>query len=441
MKRLTTLKSQKGYSVPELLLVAGIVLMISSIFLAGVKSFSEQGKKVNATILALSLQSSFQAALKDVSNYPPDVQAILHDKTAEYSSLTFKSTWRSLSSAESAPVAEDLFKFGSSRGFNLNKDILEANDPTAVVQLYSKIQLVSDGTAPYPIYKVGYRVVFSDKKIPHLGSPLAQGQALDEFNDDDYLETLPHELYMGKSRTTDGVIGQVQCDPLVDVGIHGFNRDTGSPICIEKIYGPVLPKSFPRSLGFVEGYYGEDSLGKKPHITMSYEAFKPFRPPLNYIFNKITTSAFDPQVTSPGGLIQYVFIYRKNSPFYSGGTTTGMNTLTAKCPVQHYRVSRTSGVCRIVGSPIPIPGSGQCVREELPPDPVPPGWSPGTYTEPCDPNCSGSRLITETVVGTNVLCQYQAAACPNGGRHTAQLELMTSSSDCTLSVPEFRQAD
>lgn len=421
---LKLLRSQKGYSLPELLMAAAIILMISSIVLAGLKAFSEQRRKVNVTLLALSLQSSLQASFKDLDNYPQEMQNILKNGTEEYESISFKSGWN----AEESTLPTDDRTFvtiGKNVSFNLKKEQLPLNDPKGVIRLYTKIQQIPKSTTvPFPLYKIGYRIVFNDKKIPHIGSPLMKDQEPEEFNETDFLETIPHELYMGKSRGKGETQGLVQCDPNIDIGIHGFDRDTGAPICIEKIYGDAPPKSFPRTLSFVEGYYGDDNIGSKPHVTMNYRPFNPFRPPPNYIFQKINTLAMDPDGPKTG--IRYVFIYKKNVQFFKAHTDWGR--ATAKCPTSFYKAAKTSGICQIVGEKA-IPGSCPAYDEK--------GNAIGSV--PCSPNCARGNNISYSGGGNTVTCTFVRPNCPNGGSWDAQLRVIQSPSDCTLSVPETQE--
>lgn len=424
--RIKFLNSQKGYSLPELLLAAGIVLMISSIVLAGVKAFTEQRKKVNTTLMALSMQSSLQAALKDYDNYPQAVQNILKMGTEDYKNLEYKSTWANENPDDKTP--NSFFTLGKSASFDLKKNIYDVNNPKGVIRLYTQIRKIAPGpTNSFPIYKVGYRIVFLDSRIPHLGSPLAENQALDNFADSDYIETISHDLYMGKSGNDQG---KVQCDPSVDVGIHGFSRDTGEPICIEKIYGSAPPKSFPRSIEFVPGYYGESSIALKPHLTLNYVPFRSFPAKENYIFQKINTLAADP--IGPMSGISYVFVYKKYANFYTGIPLSDWGSVTAKCPTSYYAAARTSGFCtvgetkKIRGKcPVEIPGAN-------PTDP------PQISMEDCDPDCGPGSNITYSGGGKSVTCTYNPPQCPNGGSHMAKVTVNPSASDCILTEPETK---
>lgn len=431
--RIKFLNSQKGYSLPELLLAAGIVLMISSIVLAGVKAFSEQRKKINITMMALSLQSSIQSAIKDIENYPEapiNIQELLKTGADEYKELSFKSNWR-LENNDEENADRSLFTVGKNIAFDSKKNVLEDfADPKAVLRLYSQIlQIPASSKGSFPLYRIGYRIVFADPKIPHLGSPLAEDQELSEFANGDFTELIPHDLYMGKSRGTD--LGNVTCDARYDIGIHGFQRDTGAPICIEKINGPALPKSFPRRLSFVEGYYGDFDLNRKPYVTMDYVQFRSYTPPPNYIFQRIDTRAFDPEGGSPSG-ITYVFIYKRTVNFYNGIPLTGINSVTAKCPTSYYRAQRTSGICTIAGTtkimgscPIEVPGA-------TPDDP------PTMTTGPCDPDCAPGTNIGYTSGGNSVTCTFNPPRCPNGGSHSANLQVNTSNDDCIITEPETK---
>lgn len=231
---------------------------------------------------------------------------------------------------------------------------------------------------------------------------------------------------MGKNRGED--VGQVNCDPNVDLGIHGFSRDTGAPICIEKIYGTAPPKSFARHISFVEGYYGDSDIGVKPHVEMIYVPFRSYTPPQNYIFQKIDTKSFDPQ-GDPSG-ITYVFIYKKYSPFYTGGMTTGTNSVTAHCPKSFYRAQNTTGFCSIT-SIQSIPGT--CTVA------VPDSDPPATTTVSCAPDCPAGNDITYSDGGSSVTCTYNPPSCPNGGSYSATLTFSSSSADCILSEPETKR--
>ncbi len=424
--RIKFLDSQKGYSLPELLLAAGIVLMISSIVLAGVKAFTEQRKKVNITLMALSMQSSLQAALKDYDNYPQAVQNILKMGTEDYKNIEYKSTWANEDTDDK--TFSPFFTLGKSVSFDLKKKTYDVNSAKGVIRLYTDIRKIDPGANnSFPVYKVGYRIVFVDSKIPHLGSPLAENQDFDDFADSDYIETISHDLYMGKSGNDQG---KVQCDPAVDVGIHGFNRDTGDPICIEKIYGSAPPKSFPRSIEFVPGYYGEGSVAVKPHLTLNYIPFRSFTPPNNYIFQRINTHAYDPQ-GSPAG-ITYVFIYKKYANFYTGIPLSDWGSVTAKCPTSYYAAARTSGFCT-VGETKEIYGTKLIeIPAANPSDP------PTYQSVPDRPDCPAGNNITYSGGGKSVTCTYNPPRCPNGGSFSAKVTVNTSASDCILTEPETR---
>lgn len=135
MKKNRYLNSEKGYSLPELLLAAGIILMISSIVLAGIKAFSEQKKKVNVTLMALSLQSALHASIKEMENYPEPVQDILKDGVDGYESLEYKSNWRSDDPVGAAN--RTLFKIGQNVSFNLKKESLPVDSPKGLLRLYT----------------------------------------------------------------------------------------------------------------------------------------------------------------------------------------------------------------------------------------------------------------------------------------------------------------
>lgn len=424
--RIKFLNSQKGYALPELLLAAGIVLMISSIVLAGVKAFTEQRKKVNVTLMALSMQSSLQAALQDYDNYPQAVQNVLKMGTEEYKNIEFKSTWTNESSDNRIP--NSFFTLGKSVSFDLKKNIYDVNNPKGILRLYTKIRKIAPGTTnSFPLYKVGYRIVFLDSRIPHLGSPLAENQAVDDFSDSDYIETISHDLYMGKSGNDQG---KVQCDPAVDIGIHGFSRDTGAPICIEKIYGSAKPKTFPRTIEFVPGYFGENSIALKPHLTLNHVPFRTFTPPNNYIFQRINTHAFDPNGPTSG--ITYVFVYKKYATFYTGIPLTNWGSVTAKCPTSYYAVARTSGFCSL-GETKAVPGRRTVEIPGATPS-APPTYE--TVEEP--PNCGPGSNITYSGGGKSATCTYNPPRCPNGGSFIAKVTVNTSPSDCILTEPETK---
>lgn len=428
------LTSHRGYSLPELMVAAGIVLMISTIVLTGIKAFSEQKKKINTTVLALSLQSNLHAAIKDLDNYPKPVQDILKGHLPNYDKISYASSWRT--SDLSSNADRTFFTTGVPVAFNLKKEPVAIDDPTAVLNLYTQIKSLNDPSSKFSIYKMAYRIVFTDKKIPNLGAPLSASQAADQFQDTDFTETIPHEFYMGKNKIVGNTIGNVQCDPNVDIGIHGFNRDSGAPICIEKIYGDQPPKSFPRSLYFSEGTYADNQLGVKPHMGISYVLFKTYKPPQNYIFASIDTLAFDPASTTTG-LIKYVFVYKKFSPFYSGGPAQGLNTISKYCPTKYYSVNKTSGICNIAST---IPHNGTCTRD-VPANPNDPDAGTVTETYSCAPDCQASSQLKEAGAGSVFQCTFSPTHCPNGGSWEAMLSVSSSSEDCKINVDEFQYSN
>lgn len=416
--------NQDGYTFIEILIAAGII-MASLLAISALSYFIGQQKKlINTTHMALSLESSLTAALRDPLNYPGQIQQKLKSGTLNPSDWDLRAHWRVGQDGQS--TEESFFRF-STPLYIKNDKTLVASESEADLMMIAQLKMIPpDSQNPSPRYKVAYRLVFLDFDVQPIGSPVAN-QNLTGFLDADFTTSINEALYLGRLRAnSNGQIGQVECNPTLYAGINGFNRNSGAPHCIRKFDPTPVPKSFINNTAFLSG---NPSVGIEPSLSINWKGFRSCPSYPDYVLSRVDTRALDPRFS--GTPLRHVFAYKSRVGFYTGAATTGYNSLTGYCPKQKYRVRRSSNLCQVSFEVAMMGKRLDCTQTST----TPPQETCSEIPEA--PNCSPGS-ITENAQQNTVTCQYSTVTCPNGGSWKAKLTINNTGNDCEIIVPEFK---
>ncbi len=402
-------KSNRGFTLVEILVALSIFLIVS---LGAGSSFyliAQQKKQSELVHSALLLYNSAFTAIRDPENFNDQLKSHLYKN--DLSPSLIKIDFHSMGPSNANPPEKRLlFTLGQAPSyFDQNNNKIQSTDITAAsFALYSALKI--DTSGPIPTYRIGIRIVFLNSDRPPIGPVLVDPINPNNFSDNQFWFQIPEHIYSPKTFLAD----DLKCDPDYFIAINGFNKKSGAPHCILKYSSAPQTKAFPDSIEFYSGSYSGANY-KHASLDVRWQSMKKCTPPENYLFNSIDTSILDPRFNT--GQNTYVFIYKKNVPFFKA--QTGANKATASCPKNFYRAQGSvASSCSMQITAY----DGTCQ------DSVGNNYS-------CAPDCSPGPLtyLSSQNQGT---CTFTPKTCPNGGGFEAQVTITPSDTDCTLTVPE-----
>ena len=245
---------------------------------------------------------------------------------------------------------------------------------------------------------------------------------------------LPSNIYMGKMTDRLGPNGKIECNKDLYIGINGFMRDSGLPLCITKFAFSGMPGSFPINVTYSQPPPEQNRGGSLEILLNSFRTIVPKRP--RYYVKHIDLALKDPRTS---GSYEAVFLYKKNASFYTGGANSLVGgagaTIKACCPTKYYDRKTSSGFCTLTSD-------SHNGNVWVPPGPCPvsspPGsCPPGTWVPTPPQNAPGP--LTEATAGLCVTCTAPPTPSPdaNGGYYdNIKVTINPSANDCELNVPE-----
>lgn len=224
----TVLKSRAGFSIVEVLIAAAIVLVNLGVISSALIQYGEVSKKQRVITLAMDLEAAIHQAVSDPSSYPPLViSAMLAPVNPNFPEpFTLNVNVPVGSAMVNIPITWASNASGAISIFLTNRLATCAagsfNDNSCVIHL--EIEKTKDATSAFATYAYAYRIKINPNiqiKVMNLG---VNHDALPPFGANDYSLYIPQYILSSDSHG--------QCRDTNTIGLTGYDRTVGAPICI-----------------------------------------------------------------------------------------------------------------------------------------------------------------------------------------------------------------